>query len=163
MSDEPVSTSSTGVARRWGIENWLLVGFFGGLTLAGVALSSGVLGAGVVGAPSETASGVNVPPFVYLYATLGALGYVFTKLLVAYESLAGAGGTAELVSETMRLPAAWVLGAGFYLVMVQGGASPADQPHLFAAVAFLVGLYVNVAFKSLGSLADRMIGSVSRE
>lgn len=157
MSEEPVADSSTG-AGRWDVENWLLVGFFGGLTLAGVAISTGIAGTGVLAAPSESAAGVNVPLFVYLYASLGALGYIFTKVLVTYDELVGPGGSSELVSMSMRIPAAWVLGAGFYLVLVQGGADPVANPHIFATVAFLVGLYVNVAVKSLGSLADRMLG-----
>lgn len=63
----------------------------------------------------------------------------------------------------MRIPAAWVLASGFYLVLVQAGTDPVDDPHMFATVAFLVGLYVNVAVKSLGSLADRMLGRVGGE
>lgn len=157
MSEETVAESSTG-AGRWDMENWLLVGFFGGLTLAGVAISTGIAGTDVLAAPAESGSGVNVPLFVYLYASLGALGYIFTKVLVTYDELVGPGGSSELVSMGMRIPAAWVLGAGFYLVLVQGGANPVENPHLFATVAFLVGLYVNVAVKSLGSLADRMLG-----
>jgi hypothetical protein len=99
---------------------------------------------------------------VYLYATLGALGYIFTKVMMASDALGGPGGTGDLVSMGMRIPAAWVLGAGFYLLLVQGGADPMENPHLFATVAFLVGLYVNVAIKSLGSLADRMLGRGTR-
>jgi hypothetical protein len=157
MSEERVAEGSRSVW-RWSLDNWVLVGLFGGLTLAGVAISTGIAGADVLEAPSEPPAGVTVPLFVYLYATLGALGYVFTKVMVSTGSLAGAGGTGELVSMGMRIPAAWVLGAGFYLLLVQGGSDPSTNPHLFATVAFLVGLYVNVAVKSLGSLADRMLG-----
>jgi hypothetical protein len=103
-----------------------------------------------------------VPPFVYLYASLGALGYIFTKIMMASEGLTGPGATGELVSMGMRIPAAWVLGAGFYLLLAQSGADPVSDAHLFATVAFLVGLYVNVAIKSLGALADRMLGRGSR-
>ena len=161
MSDERV-TDSGRTRWRWGVETWVLVGLFGGLTLAGVAVSTGIAGTGVLQAPSEPASGVSVPLYVYLYATLGALGYVFTKVMQASDALAGPGVTADFVSMAMRIPAAWVLGAGFYLLLVQGGADPVENPHLFATVAFLVGLYVNVAVKSLGSLADRMLGRGTR-
>lgn len=159
MSEETVSKSSTR-AGRWDVENWVLVGVFGGLTLAGVAISTGIAGTDVLGTPPGSAAGVNVPLFVYLYATMGALGYIFTKVLVTYDELTGPWGSSELVSMGMRIPAAWVLAAGFYLVLVQAGTDPVDDPHMFATVAFLVGLYVNVAVKSLGSLADRMLGRV---
>ena len=161
MSDETVSESG-GTVWQWGVETWALVGLFGGLTLAGVAISTGIAGTGVLGAPDDGTVGVNVPFFVYLYATLGALGYIFTKVMMADDALGGPGATTELVSMGMRIPAAWVLGAGFYLLLVQGGADPVETPHLFATVAFLVGLYVNVAVKSLGSLADRMLGRGTR-
>jgi hypothetical protein len=162
MSDERVSESG-GTVWHWRVETWVLVGLFGGLTLAGVAVSTGLAGTGLLRAPSEPATGVNVPLFVYLYATLGALGYIFTKVMMANDALGGPAATTELVSMGMRIPAAWVLGAGFYLLLVQGGADPVGNPHLFATVAFLVGLYVNVAVKSLGSLADRMLGRGTRQ
>lgn len=157
MSEESV-TDRLGGLHRWGIENWLLAGLFGGITLAGVAISTGIVGTDLLGPPAEPAAGVAVPLYVYLYATLGALGYIFTKLMVNYGSLVGQKGSSKLVAMGMRVPAAWVLGAGFYLVTVQAGGDPVGNPHLFATVAFLVGLYVNVAVKSLGSLADRMLG-----
>jgi hypothetical protein len=161
MSDQTVSNSG-GTVWRWSVETWVLVGLFGGLTLAGVAVSTGIAGTGVLEGPSEPNAGINVPFYVYLYATLGALGYIFTKVMMASDTLAGPGGTGDLVSMGMRIPAAWVLGAGFYLLLVQGGADPVGDPHLFATVAFLVGLYVNVAIKSLGSLADRLLGRGTR-
>jgi len=68
---------------------------------------------------------------VYVHATLGALGYVFTKLMVDIGRYDEPGEVRELVEMGMRIPAAWILGAGFY---------------------------VNVAIKSLGSLANRMLG-----
>lgn len=159
MSEESITEPAGRIRGRWTLEQWILAGLFGGLTLAGVAISTGVAGTEVIAPPSGDATGVNVPLFVYLYATLGALGYIFTKVMVEFESLAETGGATELVSMAMRIPAAWVLGAGFYLVLVQGGSDPVANPHLFATAAFLVGLYVNVAIKSLGALADRMLGT----
>ena len=170
MSESTVEEESTpespSVGGRWGLGNWLLYGLFGGLTLAGVAVSSSALGTELMVAPPAPDPGeppaLTIPLFVYVYATLGALGYVFTKLMLSldqYDEVSEIGGLVEML---MRIPAAWVLGAGFYLVVVQAGSEPADQPHLFATVTFLVGLYVNVAIKSLGSLADRMLGRVRR-
>lgn len=160
---EPTVEDETPADTRWGMGNWLLYGLFGGLTLAGVAVSTGALGNEVMAAPQESPldadpASLSVPLFVYVHATLGALGYVFTKLMMDIEKYDEPGDVRRLVEMGMRIPAAWVLGAGFYLVLVQAGSDPTSQPHLFAVVAFLVGLYVNVAVKSLGSLADRMLG-----
>lgn len=142
----------------WGATNWMLIGLFGALTLAGVAVTSGVYGTTVVAAPSDPPPGVVVPMFVYVYATLGALGYVFTKLMADVSEYDEARELGEIVEMLFRVPAAWILAAGIYLATAQGAANPAEDAHLFAMLAFLVGLYVNVAIKSLGSLADRMLG-----
>lgn len=168
MSESPVEDESTTdrpiSPDKWGLGNWLLYGFFGGLTLAGVALSSNVVGNNVLIAPPEpTADGsipLTIPLFVYVYATLGALGYIFTKLMADLNKYDEPSEIRGIIEMGMRIPAAWVLGAGFYLVFVLAGSNPVDQPHLFATIAFLVGLYVNVAVKTLGSLADRMLGRV---
>ena len=158
VEDEPAWFRSI-VRGRWGLSNWMLYGLFGGLTLAGVAVSNSALGSEVIVAPQDDGPiPLTVPLFVYVYATLGALGYVFTKLMMGLEKYDERREVRGLLEMGMRVPAAWVLGAGFYLVLVQGGNHPGEVPHLFATVAFLVGLYVNVAIKSLGSLADRMLG-----
>ncbi|MFC7133354.1 MULTISPECIES: hypothetical protein [Salinibaculum] len=143
------------------LDNWLVYGLFGALTLAGVAISLDPYGTGVMTppppAPDETGT-LAVPLFVYVYATLGALGYIFTKLMSGLEEYDEPGEVRAIVEMGMRIPAAWVLGAGFYVVLLQTGNTPTDASALFGAVAFLVGLYINVAIKSLGSLADRMLG-----
>lgn len=113
------------------------------------------IGNGAMAAPEMSPVGTSpalltVPLFVCVHATLGALGYVFTTLLMRLEDYDEPGETRALVEMGMRIPAAWVLGAGFYLVLVQAGNNPANEPGLFALVAFLVGLYANVAIKSLG-------------
>lgn len=169
MSEQTVEderTAENPITHRWGFGNWLLYGIFGGITLAGVAVSSGALGSDVMVAPTDGGSGgsvpLTIPLFVYVYATLGALGYVFTKLMMNLERYDEPGDIRGLIEMGMRIPAAWVLGAGFYLVFVQAGSDPVTQSHIFATVAFLVGLYVNVAIKALGSLADRMLGRSRR-
>jgi len=159
MSDGTVEEGPT-IARRQGItDNWLLIGAFTALTIVAVALATGVVETGLVATPTELPDGVAVPLFVYLYATLGAMGYVFTKLMADIRSYDDRDEFADLVEMGMRVPAAWVLATGFYLLALQSGvANPVDTPYAIASVAFLVGLYVNVAIKSLGSLADRMLG-----
>lgn len=106
---------------------------------------------------------VTVPPFVLFYSGLGALGYIFTKLMVQFDDYAVWGQREELVGMAMRIPAAWILAIGVYLFLGQFG-QPGGQSGdtLAAGVSFLVGLYVNVAHKALGSLADRVLGNVRR-
>ena len=148
----------------WSVLNWLVIGALSGLTLVGVALSMGVFD-GVVAVEADGAgtSPVTVPLFIYLYAGLGALGYVFTKLMVDLEQYTAWGRWEDLVGMAMRVPAAWVLAAGVYLLLgtlfeLEGSG----DPRFAAGVAFLVGLYVNVALKALGSLADRILGRAPR-
>jgi len=161
MGDSTVEGEATGQTQV-ALDNWVIYGLFGGLTLAGVAVSTDLFGAGIMVAPADPLGAdpvrLTVPLFVYVHATLGALGYVFTKLMTGLEAYDEPGEVRDVIEMGMRIPAAWVLGAGFYLVLVQAGNDPAADPHLFATVAFLVGLYVNVAIKSLGSIADRMLG-----
>jgi len=161
MSDSTVDGETAGNARV-ALDNWVIYGLFGGLTLAGVIISTGVLGTGIMLAPTDPLDAdpvrLTVPLFVYVHATLGALGYVFTKFMKGLDAYDEPREVRDVVEMGMRIPAAWVLGAGFYLVLVQAGNDPAAEPHLFATAAFLVGLYVNVAIKSLGSVADRMLG-----
>lgn len=136
----------------------LLVGV---LTRVGMALASGVIQPVVDTA--ATADDVTVPSFGYLYAGLGALGYIFTELMVQFESDAEWRRLDELVGMGLRIPAAWILATGGYLFIWELGQASGDSSATFAAgVAFLVGLYVFVALKMLGRLADRMLGSSAR-
>lgn len=135
--------------RQWSMENWVLIGVFFLLTAAGVVLS-------VRWAPAAVA----VPAYVYLYASLGALGYAFTKLITGLGGFVEWGSFEELVEMGLRIPAAWVLGAGVFLLF--GPIVPEGVPEtgrIVAGVSFLVGLYVNVAVESLGALADRLLGT----
>lgn len=160
--DEATADEEASATTRIALDNWMIYGLFGALTLAGVAISMDLFGAGAMTAPAESPTEgtvtLAVPLFVYVYASLGALGYIFTKLMAGLEDYDEPGEIREMVEMGMRIPAAWVLGAGFYVILLQAGSDPADAPGLFAATAFLVGLYINVAIKSLGSLADRMLG-----
>lgn len=169
MSDQTVGDRPTGeqsvtdqpTLPRGGLvsDNWLVIGLFGTLTIVGVVLAARLIQTGFVSVPGEEPAGVVIPLYLYLYSTLGALGYVFTKLMSDLRAYDDHSELADLIEMGMRIPAAWILATGFYLVMVQAGtASAAETPYLLSTVAFLVGLYVNVAIKSLGSLADRMLG-----
>ncbi|MEF8828153.1 MAG: hypothetical protein V5A38_10005 [Halolamina sp.] len=150
-------TTEEALARK----NWLLVVLFSALTIVGVVLSTGLLNLGLVEASAP--SGVAVPFYIYLYASLGALGYIFTKLMIDVESYDQTTEIGRLIELGMRIPLAWVLGAGTYLLAnpLLGSAAPTSS-QFTAGFAFLVGLYVNVAMKSLGDLADRLLGRGER-
>ena len=157
QSPETGAAEGTGAIDGWSSGNWLLIGALTALTLVGIALSAGLV-------PVEgwltASSPVIVPPYVYLYASLGALGYVFTKLMTNVEAYDEWNEIEELAEMALRIPAAWVLAAGVYLLFVAGTAftGGGSGQQYAAGLSFLVGLYVNVAMKSLGSLADRLLG-----
>lgn len=140
-------------------KNWSLILLFTGLSIVGIALSTGLLNLGIVD-PEQTATGdVAVPMYVYLYASLGALGYIFTKLMSHLEKYDDATELNRLIKLTLRIPVAWILGSGTYLLAnVMLPASAPNTAQFTAGIAFLVGLYVNVTMRSLGSLADRLLG-----
>ena len=78
------STTSTGT--QWSRINWAFIGLFTALTVIGVAISTGVFGLGIVNITDPgTNTGVRTPMYVYLYSSLGALGYIFTKLMTRLE------------------------------------------------------------------------------
>ncbi|MEF8859972.1 MAG: hypothetical protein V5A38_13780 [Halolamina sp.] len=163
MSLEPGSTEGESDANRegsettaaqtgWSIHNWEVVAVFIIGTLVGIVITTDAFGL----------LEVTVPPFVLFYSGLGALGYIFTKLMVQFDNYADWGQREELVGMAMRIPAAWILAIGVYLFLGQSGQPGAQSGTLAAGVSFLVGLYVNVAHKALGSLADRVIGQARR-
>lgn len=146
-------SDTTGAQTGWSIHNWEVVAVYTAGALVGIGITTDALGL----------LEVTVPPFVLFYSGLGALGYIFTKLMVQFDNYADWGQREELVGMAMRIPAAWILAIGVYLFLGQSG-QPGAQPGgtLAAGVSFLVGLYVNVAHKALGSLADRVIGQAQR-
>lgn len=93
---------------------------------------------------------VTVPWYVYVFATLGALGYVFT-MLICYDA-----DPRNVFHANLRVPAALPLAAGIYLLVVQLlGEVPTTR--LLAGLAFVTGLYVNRAYERIGDLADRLL------
>lgn len=148
-------------SRAWSTENWALILLFSLLTLVGVVISTGELNLGIIDAsksPTATDS-VRVPMYVYLYASLGALGYIFTKLMTNLERFDEWGEIEQLAEMGLRLPAAWVLAGGTFLLLTSfSDSGDVVNARFVAGLAFLVGLYVNVALKSLGGLADRLLG-----
>ena len=147
----------------WSTGNWVVIAAFTALTLVGLALAVGGVESVVDVSVSGESDALTVPPYVYLYAGLGALGYVFTKLMVQFDEYTEWQNLEQLVGMAMRVPAAWILATGIYLLFGGvGGTDGATGARFTAGVAFLVGLYVNVALKALGSLADRILGRSPR-
>ncbi|WP_136689877.1 hypothetical protein [Halorhabdus amylolytica] len=148
----------------WSLLNWIVIGVFGLLTAVGIALSTGLL-EWVVAVPdgSET-NPVTVPVYVYLYAALGTFGYVFTRLMHKLDQYTEWNRWEHLVEMAMRIPAACILAAGVYFFLGYFGDVEGVEGARFAAgVSFIVGLYVNVALKALGSLADRILGRAPKQ
>jgi len=92
-----------------------------------------------------------VPAAVYVYAFLGAGAYAMTSLAFnPKESIV------ETYRLTYRMVGALPLGAGVYVLATQLGVSEVTAP--VAGVAFLSGLYVRLALRRLGDLAEKLYG-----
>lgn len=100
----------------------------------------------------------GVPAYVYVFALLGALGYVFTTLAEDFHR-----STGKLIQYNIRLPAALPLGVGIFLFAEMILADAAESQALVAGLAFLTGLYVNLAYQQLGALAERLLPGGSEE
>lgn len=145
---------------NWSVGNWLVILVFVVLTVVGVAMTAGLFGGDVLTTSIGTeTNGIGIPLAVFLYATLGALGYVFTRLMTALDDYDEWSDIENLAEMGMRIPAAWLLAAGVFQFgsLAVGSASLAES-QLVTGVPFLVGLYVNVAYRWLGGLADRLLG-----
>ena len=116
------------------------------LAAAAVVVSDG----GALGA--ETVAAGIVPPYVHVFSLLGALGFVFTALIEAFDCSVG-----TVLRYTLRLPAALPLGVGIFLLSEVILGEAAVDATLVAGVVFLTGLYVNLAYKRLGALARRLL------
>lgn len=114
-----------------------------------------------------------VPPFVYTYALLGSLGYVFTKM---YKKDTGDW---QLGQWSVRLVAALPVAVGTFLLaglllpegLLQraldptgdgGGATGAlgagGPRRVLAGLAFVSGLFVDTAYERLDMAARRLLG-----
>lgn len=161
--DAKVGADEHGPFARWSRANWAVIGVLTALTLVGIGLAAGTV-EGVVSTDSSGSNAVTVPLYVYLYSGFGALGYALTKLVVQLDQYTKWGKLTDLVSMALRIPAAWVLATGIYLFLGDlGSVSGTTGAQFTAGVAFLVGLYVNVSLKALGSLADRILGRSQRQ
>ena len=145
---------------RWPLWNLVIIALFFLLTLFGIGLTIGVVPrAYLAGTGSGNGPGVIIPGAVFLYSGLGALGYVFTKLMTSLEEYDEWGDIENLAEMLMRIPAAWLLAVGVYhLGSFALGSTPLESSQLVTGLPFLAGLYVNVTYKWFGGLADRLLG-----
>lgn len=138
---------------RWYSDVRSLVLFALGLLLLGIGIIAS-LGESVF--PLVPSDAKPVPPYVYLYALLGSLGYLFTTLFKEFDR-----SLLSLIQKGIRVPAALLLAAGFFMfsfLLVDGENPPTG---LIAGLAFLVGLYVNVALVTLDRIAARVLSKFS--
>lgn len=118
-----------------------------------VSLAAAALVVSDGGAPgTETVTAGIVPPYVHVFSLLGAVGFVFTALIEAFDS-----STGTVLRYNVRLPAALPLGVGIFLLSEVILGEAATDVTLVAGVVFLAGLYVNLAYKRLGALARRLL------
>ncbi|RKS80890.1 hypothetical protein BDK61_0149 [Haloarcula quadrata] len=162
MGETETSTESEEIldSGRWSVGNWAVIGLFFVLTIVGIAMAAGAGGRELLTATvGPGGPGVIIPVAVFLYSGLGALGYVFTKLMTSLDDYDKWSDFENLAEMLMRIPAAWLLAVGVYQFgSLALGSTELASSQLATGIPFLVGLYVNVAFKWLGSLADRLLG-----
>jgi hypothetical protein len=150
-----MSEFETKSGSRWyrSAAGWVVVGVDLLMLAALVAGTTSVAGAflAAVGAPAWTAT-VTVPPYVYLYAVLGATGYVFTMLVRNFDRSAG-----DLARYNLRPIAALPLAAGVYLLSDRLVGPAATE--LLAGLSFVTGLFVNTAYLRIRDLAVRLLSA----
>ena len=106
---------------------------------------------------------VTVPLYVYLFSLLGAVAFMLTFLydLSSDESPASRRTRRRVYKLFHRLPAALALGAGVYLLIDSGllvlieDAEPFEET--IAGVAFLTGLYIHLALRTLERVGYQLI------
>ncbi|GCF15371.1 hypothetical protein Harman_33060 [Haloarcula mannanilytica] len=138
---------------RWYSDTRSLGLFILGLALLSVGIIASLGGNILPLVPSVTEP---VPSYVYLYALLGSLGYLFTTLFQEFDR-----NLLSLVQKGIRIPAALLLAAGFYMFSFLFMTGENAATGLISGLAFLVGLYVNVALVTLDTIASRVFSSFS--
>lgn len=110
------------------------------------ALAGFLSGLGLSAAPPA----VRVPGYVYLYGALGALAYVFTRLVRKLDR-----STEQLLHSNVRVLAALPLAAGLYLFAGRFLGTDSAVTSL-AGLSFLTGLFVNTAYHRINALGKRL-------
>lgn len=114
---------------------------------------------------SFVADAVQVPASVYLFAALGACGYIFTRLIREFADNVVDLSFREFLEMMTTVLAAIPLSAGVYLLagflfdasVSTAGTEARLSPRTMAGVAFLTGLFVKRAYQRLGWVADKLM------
>lgn len=149
--------------RRWSESTvaGLLVG--GGVILTTVAVVLSIDWGGpddpyppFLPAPPSIYPANRVPFDIYLYAFLGSMGYVFTSLFDRYDR-----SLRSLFRHALRAPVGPLLAAALFLLSALAlGITTPRTAQFYAGVAFLVGLYTNVALLTFDVIAARLFGAI---
>jgi len=132
----------------------VVLALYGILTLLGVAVATGALVSDAWFEVATDAPPTRIPPFVFLYAFLGASAFAFSNLLRKENR-----EWRDLVRLGMRVLSALPLAAGVYLLgSFLGGGADVAGGRAAAGLAFLTGLYVNLALEALYGLGMRLYG-----
>lgn len=151
----PVETDpvEAGSDDPWYLTTWGLVVFVVDAVLVVLVM----LGTSGVAASMLEPLGIDIPEavivdaYIYVFAVLGALGYVFTAVVREFDRT-----TEELVKYNVRVMAALPLAGGVYLLSeLILGEVPSKA--VLAGLAFVTGLYVNRVYERIGMMADRLI------
>ena len=167
--EEPAVAESEGLGTLWHQDRW-------GLRIVALYLVLSLIGILAVSRPvvtavsdAELAASVGIPLYIFGFALLGALTYVFTTVLSNYDS-----NRTKVFEAGLRIPAALLLSAGVYLLasllfpdVASSTAEGADQVAIgketvAAGLAFLVGLYVKLTMRALGTVADSLYNGIGR-
>ncbi|MFT4891738.1 MAG: hypothetical protein ACI9YT_002673 [Halobacteriales archaeon] len=154
-ADEPEPLLPSDAA-DWHYDRGLLavLAVYAVLTLLGVAVATGALVPDTWFEVASKAPATQVPPFVFLYAFLGASTFAFSNLLRKENR-----EWRDLVRLGMRVLSALPLAAGVYLLgSFLGGGADVAGGRAAAGLAFLTGLYVNLALEALYGLGMRLYG-----
>jgi hypothetical protein len=152
---ESETTNEPWYTRRRGI---VIIGFYAVLTAFAGLIAMGYTDPVLVEESSYYQENpIAIPPYIYVYAFMGAMAYVFTTLLVNVDA-----DTKTIARIGLRVPAALLLVTGVYLLgsmleLVPG--TPAEK----AGLAFLVGLFVKHALKGLSTISMRMYPGEPKE
>lgn len=140
---------------RHHILGWIIVAVYAVATLAAVAIATGRFVDPAFFSANQQMPGAMVPGYVLLYGFLGAMTYAFTSLVKRIDR-----GLGHIVRVGMRVLAVFPLVVGVTVVVTAFDLTPANTSNVFAGLAFLVGLYVNMTLQVLGEVATRVYGSV---
>lgn len=177
VDDTAGPTDATDVPEPWYTEarGIAIVAGYAGLLLVGGLLTTGTVLPGIVESPWDAtyyeAHPLAIPPQMFLYAFMGALAYVFTKLVVNPTV-----GVWEVARLALRIPAALIVVFAVYgwfvHVLPALGPELVDNPEFvlstassdfpsepraireFAGMAFLVGFLVEHALEGLRSTVN---------